>query len=105
MKIYITGKITGDPAYRAKFADAQRQIEAQAGAYRAQSGHAAGGHGTEGLYAHLLRHDRCGGQGSVFAGLVPQHWCSDRNELLRLHREKVHSGVNCGMDSTPEKGG
>lgn len=29
MKIYIAGKITGDPAYRAKFADAQRQIEAQ----------------------------------------------------------------------------
>ena len=30
MKIYIAGKITGDPDYRAKFADAQRQIEAQA---------------------------------------------------------------------------
>ena len=29
MKIYIAGKITGDPDYRAKFADAQRQIEAQ----------------------------------------------------------------------------
>ena len=28
MKIYIAGKITGDPDYRAKFADAQRQIEA-----------------------------------------------------------------------------
>lgn len=29
MKIYIAGKITGDPDYRTKFADAQRQIEAQ----------------------------------------------------------------------------
>lgn len=29
MKIYIAGKITGDPDYRAKFADAQCQIEAQ----------------------------------------------------------------------------
>ena len=29
MKIYIAGKITGDQDYRAKFADAQRQIEAQ----------------------------------------------------------------------------
>lgn len=29
MKIYIAGKITGDPDYQAKFADAQRQIEAQ----------------------------------------------------------------------------
>ncbi len=29
MKIYIAGKITGDSDYRAKFADAQRQIEAQ----------------------------------------------------------------------------
>ena len=29
MKVYIAGKITGDPDYRAKFADAQRQIEAQ----------------------------------------------------------------------------
>ena len=29
MKIYIAGKITGDPDYRVKFSDAQRQIEAQ----------------------------------------------------------------------------
>nr|DAT68891.1 MAG TPA: N-deoxyribosyltransferase [Caudoviricetes sp.] len=29
MKIYIAGKISNDPDYRAKFADAQRQIEAQ----------------------------------------------------------------------------
>lgn len=27
MKIYIAGKISNDPDYRAKFADAQRQIE------------------------------------------------------------------------------
>ena len=61
MKVYLAGKITGDPNYREKFAEAAKKLEERAGV-------------TEkgGLYAHLLCHVGERRHGGVLAGLGGQ---------------------------------
>ena len=56
MKVYIAGKITGDPNYKGKFAAEAEKIRA-AGAHCPESGGAAGGNGAGRLYADLFCDD------------------------------------------------
>lgn len=59
MKIYIAGKITGEPNYKEKFDIAATSLEAQ-GHIVLNPAESAGGHAPGRLYAHLLRNDRYG---------------------------------------------
>lgn len=62
MKIYISGKITGDRRYKAKFREVEKKLAA--------AGHIVLNPATpRGLYALVFRHDGGGGRGSVHAGL------------------------------------
>lgn len=68
MKIYISGKITGDRCYKAKFREVEKKLAA--------AGHIVLNPATapeglrRGLYAPVFRHDGGGGRGSVPAGLT-----------------------------------
>lgn len=69
MKVYLAGKITGDPNYREKFAAAAKKLEERAGvtvispAVTPEKG---------GLYAHLLCHAGERRHSGVPAGLGGQ---------------------------------
>ena len=71
MKIYISGKITGDRRYKAKFREVEKKLAA-GGPYRPEPRHGAGGAAPRGLYAPVFRYDGGGGRGSVHAGLPGQ---------------------------------
>ena len=72
MKVYLAGKITGDPNYREKFAAAAKKLEERAGCNGDFSGGHAGGAEKGGLYAHLLCHAGERRHGGVLAGLGGQ---------------------------------
>lgn len=56
MKIYIAGKITGEPRYLEKF-KAEETRFAEARLHCAKSGVIAGENDQRGLYADLFQHD------------------------------------------------
>lgn len=72
MKVYLAGKITGDPNYREKFAAAAKKLEERAGVTVISPGGHAGGAEKGGLYAHLLCHAGKRRRGGVPAGLGGQ---------------------------------
>lgn len=74
MKVYLAGKITGDPNYREKFAAAAKKLEERAGVTVISPAVTPEGR-KGGLYAHLLCH----------AG------------------ERRHSGVPAGLGGQPRR--
>lgn len=72
MKVYLAGKITGDPNYREKFAAAAKKLEERAGVTVISPAVTPEGLKKGGLYAHLLCHAGERRRGGVPTGLGGQ---------------------------------
>lgn len=72
MKVYLAGKITGDPNYREKFAAAAKKLAERAGVTVISPAVTPEGLKKGGLYAHLLCHAGERRHGGVLAGLGGQ---------------------------------
>ena len=68
LKVYIAGKITGDPEYKRKFLSAHMEQKNE-GHIVLNPAHLPRGHEERGLYAHMPCHDRQRGPGRFPAGV------------------------------------
>lgn len=90
LKVYIAGKIAGDPQYRRKFLAAHMELKNE-GAHRPQPGAPSRRDEERGLHAHMPRNDRQRRHGGVPAGLGGFAGGKAGARLLRVRWEKAVS--------------